>query len=44
MNVLGMDSSIVIEKLYHVNHGRNSYLVKDMEKVSKNSFLINYVP
>ena len=39
MNSLVMDSSIVMEKLYHVTHGRNIYLVEDMDKISK-----EYIP
>jgi hypothetical protein len=34
MNVLDMDSSIVVEKIYHVTHGRNIYLVENMDKIS----------
>ena len=28
-------SSIVVEKIYHVTHGRNIYLIEDRDKISK---------
>ena len=30
-----LGSSVVVEKIYHVTHGRNIYLVEDMDKISK---------
>jgi hypothetical protein len=29
-----LGSSIVVEKIYHMTHGRNIYLVEDMDKIS----------